>query len=119
MKAKKRSTSLSQKAYVPTRPACEPRSDVGMLVSGVVVNDEMDVELSRYIGFDVPQVDRNCTLESLHSSLASHRNGEDSIFLGCTDWFPFLNLICMQSFKWKNRGRLKSPRLYALGFVLA
>ena len=40
---------------VPTRPACEPRSDFGMFVSGVVVDDKMDVELGRYIGFDVPQ----------------------------------------------------------------
>ena len=38
---------------VPTRTACEPSSDLGMLVGGVVVDDEMDVELGRHIGLDV------------------------------------------------------------------
>lgn len=40
---------------VPTRTAGEPRSDLGMLVGGVVVDDEMDVELGRHIGLDVTQ----------------------------------------------------------------
>ena len=38
---------------VPTPTACEPSSDLGMLVGGVVVDDEMDVELGRHIGLDV------------------------------------------------------------------
>ena len=38
---------------VPTRTACEPSSDLGMLMGGVVVDDEMDVELARHIGVDV------------------------------------------------------------------
>ena len=38
---------------VPTPTACEPSSDLGMLVVGVVVDDEMDVELGRHIGLDV------------------------------------------------------------------
>ena len=40
---------------VPARTACEPSSDLGMLVGGVVVDDEMDVELGRHIGLDVTQ----------------------------------------------------------------
>ena len=40
---------------VPTRTASEPSSDLGMLMGGVVVGDEMNVELGRYIGLDVPQ----------------------------------------------------------------
>jgi hypothetical protein len=38
---------------MPTRTAGEPSSDFWMLVGGVVVDDEMDVELIRPIGFDV------------------------------------------------------------------
>ena len=38
---------------VPARTAGEPSSDLGMLVGGVVVDDEMDVELGRHIGLDV------------------------------------------------------------------
>ena len=38
---------------VPTRTAGEPGSDLGMLVGGVVVDNEMDVELDRHIGLDV------------------------------------------------------------------
>ena len=38
---------------VPTRAAGEPSSDLGMLVSGVVVDDEMNIELGRHIGLDV------------------------------------------------------------------
>ena len=44
---------------VPTRTAGEPSLDLGMLVGGVVVDDEMDVELGRYIGLDVTQKARN------------------------------------------------------------
>ena len=40
---------------VPTRTSCEPSSDLGMLVGGVVVDDEMDIELGRHIGLDVAQ----------------------------------------------------------------
>ena len=40
---------------VPTRTAGEPSSDLWMLVGGVVVDDEMDVELGRHIGLDVTQ----------------------------------------------------------------
>ena len=40
---------------VPTRTAGEPSLDLGMLVGGVVVDDEMDVELGRHIGLDVTQ----------------------------------------------------------------
>ena len=40
---------------VPTRTAGEPGSDLGMLVSGVVVDDEMDVELGWHVGLDVTQ----------------------------------------------------------------
>src|SRR6266850_357426 len=40
---------------VPTRTACKPSSDLGMLVGGVVVDNEMDVELGRHIGLDVAQ----------------------------------------------------------------
>jgi hypothetical protein len=40
---------------MPTRTAREPRSDLGMLVGGVVVDDEMDIQLGRHIGFDVTQ----------------------------------------------------------------
>src|SRR5260370_6600127 len=38
---------------VPTRTACEPSSDLRMLVGGVVVDDEMDVELGWHVGLDV------------------------------------------------------------------
>ena len=40
---------------VPTRTAGEPSSDLGMLVGGVVVDDEMDVELGRHIGLDMAE----------------------------------------------------------------
>ena len=40
---------------VPTRTACEPSSDLRMLVGGVVVDDEMDVELGWHVGLDVTQ----------------------------------------------------------------
>jgi hypothetical protein len=40
---------------VPTRTSCEPSSDLGMLVGGVVVDDEMDVELGRHVCLDVTQ----------------------------------------------------------------
>lgn len=38
---------------VPTRTAGEPSSDLWMLMGGVVVDDEMDVELVRHTGLDV------------------------------------------------------------------
>jgi hypothetical protein len=40
---------------VPTRTACEPSSDIGMLVGSAVVDDEMDVELGWHVGLDVTQ----------------------------------------------------------------
>jgi hypothetical protein len=40
---------------VPTRTAGEPGLDLGMLVGDVVVDDEMDAELGRYIGLDLAQ----------------------------------------------------------------
>ena len=40
---------------VPPRPPCEPRPDLGVLVGGVVVDDEMDVEVGRDIGLEVAQ----------------------------------------------------------------
>ena len=40
---------------VEARTACEPSSDLGMLVGGVVVDDQMDVELGWHVGLDVPQ----------------------------------------------------------------
>ena len=40
---------------MPTRTTGEPSPDLEMLMSGVVVDDEMDIELSRHIGLDVPQ----------------------------------------------------------------
>ena len=57
MRAKNRSTWLSQEGWrevnMPTRTAGEPSSDLWMLVGGVVVDDEMDVQPIRHIGFDV------------------------------------------------------------------
>jgi hypothetical protein len=40
---------------VPARTACQPSSDLGMLVGGVVIDDEMDVELGWHVGLDVTQ----------------------------------------------------------------
>jgi len=40
---------------VPPRTTGEPSSDLGMLVGGVIVDDEVDVEFCRHIGFDVSQ----------------------------------------------------------------
>src|ERR1039458_10470357 len=40
---------------VPTGPPCKPRPDLGVLMGGVVVDDEMDVEVGRDVGFDVAQ----------------------------------------------------------------
>jgi len=40
---------------VPARMAGEPSFDLGVLVSGVVVDDEVDVELGRNIGVDLAQ----------------------------------------------------------------
>src|SRR5260221_2290889 len=40
---------------MPARPPCEPRPDFGVLVGGVVVDDEMDIEFCRDIGLDVPE----------------------------------------------------------------
>jgi len=44
---------------VPARTACEPGSDLGMLVGGVVVDDEVDVELGWHISFDVTEEARD------------------------------------------------------------
>jgi hypothetical protein len=40
---------------VPTRTTGKPGSDLGVLVGGVIVDDEMDVEFCWNIGLDVPQ----------------------------------------------------------------
>ena len=57
---------------VPTRTAGEPCSDLGMLVGGVVVDDEMDVELGRHIGLDVTQEG-----EELLMTMAGFALGDD------------------------------------------
>ena len=57
---------------VPTRTAGEPSLDLGMLVRGVVVDDEMDVELGRHIGLDVAQ---EC--EELLVTMAGFALGDD------------------------------------------
>jgi hypothetical protein len=57
---------------VPTRTAGEPSSDLGMLVGGVVVDDEMDVELGRHIGLDVAQEG-----EELLMAMAGFALGDD------------------------------------------
>ena len=57
---------------VPTRAAGEPSSDFGMLVGGVVVDDEMDVELGRHIGLDVAQEG-----EELLMAMAGFALGDD------------------------------------------
>ena len=41
-----------REVHVPAGSAREPSSDFGMLVGGVVVNDEMDVKSGRHVGFD-------------------------------------------------------------------
>jgi hypothetical protein len=40
---------------VPTRTSRKLSSDLGVLVGGAVVDDEMDVELGRPVGLDVAQ----------------------------------------------------------------
>ena len=57
---------------VPARTAGEPGSDLGMLVGGVVVDDEMDVELSRHVGLDVTQEG-----EELLMAMAGFALGDD------------------------------------------
>ena len=57
---------------VPTRTACEPSSDLAMLVGGVVVEDEMDVELGWHVGLDVTQEG-----EELLMAMAGFALGDD------------------------------------------
>jgi hypothetical protein len=57
---------------VPTRTAGEPSSDLGMLVGGVVVDDEMDVELGWHVGLDVTQEG-----EELLMAMAGFALGDD------------------------------------------
>jgi hypothetical protein len=57
---------------VPTRTACEPSSDLGMLVGGVVVDDEMDIELGWHVGLDVTQEG-----EELLMAMAGFALGDD------------------------------------------
>src|SRR5262249_24044320 len=57
---------------VPARAAGEPGSDFGMLVGGIVVDDEMDVELGRHIGLDVTQEG-----EELLMAMAGFALGDD------------------------------------------
>jgi len=40
---------------LPARPLCKPGFDLSVLVGGVVVDNEMDVESLRDLGFDVAQ----------------------------------------------------------------
>jgi hypothetical protein len=57
---------------VPTRTACEPSSDLGMLVGGVVVDDEMVVEVGWHAGLDVTQEG-----EELLMAMAGFALGDD------------------------------------------
>jgi hypothetical protein len=57
---------------VPTRTAGEPSLDLGMLVRGVVVDDEMDVELGWHVGLDVTQEG-----EELLMAMAGFTLGDD------------------------------------------
>ena len=58
---------------VPTRTTCEPGSDLGMLVGGVVVDDEMDIELGRHIGLDVTQEGEKLLMTMARFALGDHR----------------------------------------------
>src|SRR4051794_6797424 len=40
---------------VPAWTPGEPSSDLRMLIGGVIIDDEVDVEFCRHIGLDVPQ----------------------------------------------------------------
>ena len=44
---------------VPTRTTCEPGFDLGMLMGGIVVDDEMDVEFRWHIGLVCRKKARN------------------------------------------------------------
>ena len=78
MRAKKRSTMVEpggiggREVNVPARTACQPSSDLGMLVGGVVVDDEMDVELGWHVGLDVTQEG-----EELLMAMAGFALGDD------------------------------------------
>jgi hypothetical protein len=58
---------------VPTRTACEPSSDLGMLVGGVVVDDEMDVELGWHVGLDVTQEGEELLMAMVGFALGDER----------------------------------------------
>ena len=66
---------------VPTRTAGEPGLDLGMLVGGVVVDDEMDVELGRHIGLDVAQEGEELLVTMAGFALGDDRTvfGQDSV----------------------------------------
>jgi hypothetical protein len=57
---------------VSARTACEPSSGLGMLVGGVVVDDEMDVELGWHVSLDVTQEG-----EELLMAMAGFALGDD------------------------------------------
>ena len=57
---------------MPTRTACEPISDFGVLVGGVVVDDEMDVEPGWHVDLDVTQEG-----EELLMAMAGFALGDD------------------------------------------
>src|SRR5207237_7253013 len=58
---------------VPTRTASEPSSDLGVLVGGVVIDDEMDVELGRQIGLDVTQEGKKLLMAMARFALGNDR----------------------------------------------
>jgi hypothetical protein len=70
---------------VPTRTACEPSSDLGMLVGGVVVDDEMDVELGWYVGLDVTQEGEELPMTMTGFALGDDHTVED-VEGGRTTW---------------------------------
>ena len=76
---------------VPTWTACKPSSDLGMLVGGVVVDDEMDVELGWHVGLDVTQKGEELLMTMAGFALGNDRavehveGGEQSRLRGKAD----------------------------------
>jgi hypothetical protein len=58
---------------VPARTACEPGSNLGMLVDGVVVDDEMDVKLGWHVGLVVTQEGEEPLMEMAGFALGDDR----------------------------------------------
>ena len=61
---------------VPTRTAGKPGPHLGMLVGGIVVDDEMDVEPGRHIGFNVTQEGEELLVTMAGSALSDDRTVE-------------------------------------------